>query len=171
MSYKTLGASLFFVLIGLGKAANAYVDSPRLSPAHPKAGELVKVEIRAGICDGFAGAENSAEVTQVGNHLHMKIAQLHDDDIDWCTLPLEIDYKFWVGRLPAGSYDLTVDTTYKAWYGPEIITTIGHLPFAVEPAGTPVSSVPTVSAVALVVLGLLLSSVATAFLLRHKRKV
>jgi len=163
MLCKTLGFIFLFLSIGYGVEAHAYINAPVLLPSHPKAGDFLQIEVRAGVCDGFPGAEDSAEVQRVGGEIHMLIPSIHDE-ADWCTLPLEIVYHFWIGSVPAGVYNLKVDRHYTPIFGQEVVETIGTTSFAVLSGASSATSVPSAGFGTLVFLALILTSLGVTWL-------
>ena len=141
MLLRTAGILVFLAFAGYATQAQAYIGAPVLLPSDPKAGQFLQIEVRAGVCDGFPGAENSAEVTRSGGEIHMLIPSIHDE-ADWCTLPFEIVYHFWIGSVPAGVYTLKVDRHYTPLFGQEVFESIGTIPFDVENQATSLVPIP-----------------------------
>src|SRR5689334_10415945 len=105
MPFKILGLTILFAALAYGTGALAYIETPVLLPSNPKAGQFLQIEVRAGVCDGFPGFQNSAEVTQSDGKIHMLIPSIHAES-DWCNLPPVTVYHFWMGKFPAGKYEL-----------------------------------------------------------------
>jgi hypothetical protein len=64
-------ASVAFVLGLAAPNAYAFFDPPWITPAAPRAGETVSVNIRGGICDTFFEWPGYPQLTQQGNAIHL----------------------------------------------------------------------------------------------------
>ena len=150
MSCKIFVFAILFATLAYGTEALAYIETPILMPSDPKAGQFLQIEVRAGICDGFPGFQNSAEVTQSHGKIHMLIPSIHAES-DWCNLPLVIVYHFWMGKFPAGKYELSVDRSYVSWFG-TVVKPIGSLTFSVTDNPNPALYILATTNGALIVL-------------------
>ena len=169
--HRAFARALALVLISsvafAARSAHAFFDPPWITPAAPRAGEVVSVNIRGGICDGIIEWPGYPQLTQQGNVIHIVEYGVHVDFVDWCiygtgtvTVP--------IGAFQSGSYTLTVDFAYDdALYGPTIIT-LGVLPFTVTGV-TPAKPVPTTNLTSLLALLLLVVSLAV-WAMRNRRQ-
>jgi hypothetical protein len=118
-------------LLGLA-APNAYAffDPPWITPAAPRAGEMVSVNIRGGICDSIFFSPGYPQVTQQGNAIHLLEYGHHWDTEDLCIYDIGVLSEP-VGAYEPGDYTLTVEMIYDDFlYGPTIMT-VGVVSFTV----------------------------------------
>jgi hypothetical protein len=138
-SEVTLVLSLVFAV----QTAQAFFDPPWITPAAPRAGALVSVNIHGGICDAIFEWPGYPQLTQQGNAVRIVEYGAHVDFVDWCIYGVGTLTEP-IGNFPPGDYTLTVDLLYDdLLYGPTIMT-IGVIPFTVTGA-TPLESVPTLN--------------------------
>jgi hypothetical protein len=144
-----LGLALEFA----APSAHAFFDPPWITPAAPRAGEIVSVSIRGGICDAIFERPGFPQITRQGNVIRILEYGHHWDDVDLCiynvgTLTQPI------GSFAEGSYTLTVDFVYPDILGPTTIT-LGTIPLTVSgvpPTATPVPALTALGRVALLIL-------------------
>ncbi|MEO8670621.1 MAG: hypothetical protein ABI411_04845 [Tahibacter sp.] len=132
-----------WLLVLCTAAASAYINLPVLSPEDPQAGQQVAILIRAGFCDGFPGAVDSAVVTQAGNNIRVLLESNHEED-SFCVLPPVSDYRFTIGAFYSGTYSVQVNRWYTPQVGPVITETLAVLTMEVS-GGLGAASVPTIS--------------------------
>ena len=120
-----LGVALSFV----GRSAEAFFDTPYVTPEHPVTGETISVNVRGGQCDALMGAI-PPQITQDGSSIRILFWSVHYTDSELCflgvgtaTLP--------VGSYSAGNYTLQVDRFYGNILGETIYETLGVIPFTV----------------------------------------
>jgi hypothetical protein len=118
-------------------SAHAFFDTPWITPAAPRAGEIVSVNIRGGICDGIFEHPGYPQITRQGNAIRLLEYGHHWDSPDLCiydigTLVQPID------TFPPGDYTLTVDFIYPDVLGPTTVT-LGTIPFTVAGIPPPVA--------------------------------
>jgi len=122
----TLVLSLVFAV----QTAQAFFDPPWITPAVPRAGEMVSVNIRGGICDSIFFSPGYPQVTQQGNAIHLLEYGHHWDTQDLCIYDIGVLSEP-VGAYALGDYVLTVEMIYDDFlYGPTIMT-LGVVPFTV----------------------------------------
>jgi hypothetical protein len=135
----TLVLSLVFAVPN----AQAFFDAPWITPAAPRAGTAVSVNIHGGICDAIFEWPGYPQVTLEGNAVRIVEYGAHVDFVDWCIYGVGTLTEP-IGTFPPGDYTLTVDLFYDdLLYGPTTMT-IGVVPFTVTGA-TPVDPVPTLN--------------------------
>ena len=132
---------LALVLVLAAPSAHAFFDPPWITPAAPRAGEIVSVSIHGGICDAILEHAGYPQITQAGNSIRIVEYGDHVDTVDWCiygvgTLTVPI------GAFQAGDYTLTVDFTYDNYPLGLTTITLGVIPFTVAGV-TSAASVPT----------------------------
>ncbi len=169
--HKAFARALAFVLISsvafAARSAYAFFDPPWITPATPRAGETVSVNIHGGICDAILEQPDYPQITQEGGSIRILEYGDHVDFEDWCiygvgtvTVP--------IGAFLPGDYALTVDFLYNDFlYGPTTIT-LGVIPFTVTGV-TPAKAVPTTNLTSLLTLLLLVAGLA-AGALRNRRQ-
>ena len=109
------------------------------TPAAPRAGETVSVNIRGGICDSIFFRPGYPQITQVGNDIRILEYGHHWDTFDLCVYDIGT-LTTPVGTFSAGDYMLTVDFIYPDMLGPTPLT-LGVIPFTVSGV-SPLASVP-----------------------------
>jgi phosphoglycerol transferase MdoB-like AlkP superfamily enzyme len=141
------------------RTAQAFFDPPWITPAAPRAGEIVSVNIRMGVCDAIAFNPIYPQVTQNSNAIRVIEYGDHVTFQDFCIFDIgtAVDP---IGAFPPGDYTVTVDFLYDDFlYGPTIVN-LGIIPFTVSGETTaqpvPTSSPPTLFALLLFVFGLAL---------------
>ncbi|MGA8276733.1 MAG: hypothetical protein WB784_00830 [Rhodanobacteraceae bacterium] len=136
--------------------AEAFVDPPTLSPAHPLAGDTISVNLYAGVCDAFTDDIDETDITQNGNAIRILIDGIHHTDSAICIYP-SFNYVYPVGAFPPGSYTLQVDRRYQDIVGPVVIETLGIIPFTVAGVAGQATPLPTIGKLAsLILLGTIL---------------
>ena len=155
---------LLFALVA--QTAHAFFDPPWITPETPRAGELVSVNIRGGICDAIFERPGYPQITQEGNAIRIVEYGHHETFADFCIYGIGTLTEP-IGAFAPGDYTLTVDFFYDNYpYGYAIIT-LGVIPFTVTGV-TPAAPVPTTGLSGLVVLLFLLPGLAV-WILRIRR--
>jgi hypothetical protein len=167
IAMRTCLAGLALSALLFSAPAPAFVDPPTLSPEHPVAGDLISVQIYAGICDAFTDDVDETDISIKGNQIRMLIDGLHYSDSAICIYP-KIHYVFPVGRFTEGGYVLQVDRRYQNFNGLVVIETLAITSFNVAGAPGQVTAIPTLGpyAMGLLVCGLILGA---AFVVRRRR--
>jgi len=62
---------LIVLFLACAQTAHAFIDPPWITPADPRAGEIVSVNIRMGICDAIAEEPGYPQITQEGNAIRI----------------------------------------------------------------------------------------------------
>jgi hypothetical protein len=141
MFRRFIEATLLLLLAFAAPSAQAFFDPPWITPAVPRAGALVSVNIHGGICDAIFEWSGYPQVTRQGNAVRIVEYGAHVDFVDWCIYGVGTLAEP-IGNFPPGDYTLTVDLLYdNLLYGPTTMT-IGVVPFTVTSATT-VEPVPT----------------------------
>jgi|GEM_PF-706599 len=151
----------------LAPAAQAFVDPPWITPAEPRAGEVVSVNTRMGICDVVIFRPGYPQITREGNAIRFLMYGHHYwEGDDRCYYPIGTGTEP-IGAFSPGNYSLTVDMLYVDYFGEPQILKIGVIPFTVTGV-VPAVPVSTLSPSGLVSL-LLLVSVFAGWTLRTRR--
>jgi hypothetical protein len=140
-------------------------DPSWITPAAPRAGEIVSVNIRGEICDGIFERPGYPQITRQGNSIRLLEYGHHWDSPDLCiydigTLVQPID------AFPSGDYTLTVDFIYPDVLGPTTAT-LGTIPFTIVGV-TSVAPIPALTTTGRSAL-LMLVSVAALTHMRSRR--
>jgi hypothetical protein len=136
---------IFAVALALGvEDAQAFFDLPWITPAVPRAGQGVSINVHGGTCDVFVDAPTYPRITIQDTAIHVVRYGWHETFQDFCI------FEDWtitdlIGPLSQGDYTVTVDFLYDdPLFGPTTIN-LGVVPFTV--AGmTPSTSVPMLGA-------------------------
>jgi len=125
----------------LAPSAHAFFDPPWVTPALPRAGEVVYLNVSGGICDVFLSVPGYPEVTQQGTAIHVVEYGHHETFQDFCI------YGLWtvavpIGALASGDYTVTADFLYDDPLTGLTTVNLGVVPFTVVAAPT-VMPVPT----------------------------
>lgn len=164
---RRLAAMSALLFAFVAQTAHAFFDPPWITPETPRAGELVSVNIRGGICDAIFERPGYPQITQEGNAIRIVEYGHHETFADFCIYGIGTLTEP-IGAFTPGDYTLTVDFFYDNYpYGYATIT-LGVIPFTVTGAA-PAASVPTTSLLGLAALLLLLPSVAV-WILRSRRR-
>lgn len=157
------------IVLGLAaSSAHAFFDPPWITPALPRAGEVVSVNIRDGVCDAIFEHAGFPQITQQGNSIHLLEYGDHAATGDLCVYDTGHLVRP-VGAFPPGDYTVTVDFTYDNYpFGYETIT-LGVVPFSVV-GTTPAVPVPAASSLWKFVLVMVMSGI-SARALRVRRQV
>jgi hypothetical protein len=165
MSLRRIAPALAIGFAFAASDAQAFFDPPWITPVAPRAGEIVSVNIRGGVCDAIFEHAGFPQLTQQDNSIHLleygdraATGDLCVYDIGHLARP--------IGVFPPGDYTVTVDFTYENYpFGYETIT-LGIVPFAVVGA-TSAAPVPATSLLWKFVLLALISGIgARAFQMR-----
>jgi hypothetical protein len=123
------------------RTAEAFFDPPWVTPAAPRVGDVVSVNIHGGICDAIFQWPGYPQITQHGNSIHVVEYGQHWETVDLCVFGTGQLVEP-IGSFPPGDYVVTVDLNYEDFlYGPSTLN-IGTVPFTVTGAA-PVVPVPT----------------------------
>ena len=128
--FVSITAALLLAM--MSSSAQAFFDPPWITPAAPRAGETVSVNIRGGICDGVFEHPGFPQITRQGNSVRLLEYGHHWDSSDLCIYDIGTLAQP-IGAFPPGNYTLTVDFVYPDVLGPTVIT-LGSVPFAVTGA-------------------------------------
>jgi hypothetical protein len=145
----------------------AFFDPPWITPAAPRAGEVVSVNIRDGVCDAIFEHPGFPQITQQGNSIHLVEYGDHATTGDLCVYDIGHLVRP-IGTFSPGDYTVTVDFTYENYpFGYETVT-LGVVPLTVVGATSAVP-VPAVSSSWNVVLLAMISGAAVG-VLRMRRQ-
>lgn len=129
--FKLRAASTMAMLFALvTQTAHAFFDPPWITPAAPRAGEVVSVNIRGGICDAILEWPGYPQITQEGNAVRILEYGYHVDFEDLCIYGVGTLTEP-IGAFPPGDYTLTVDFLYNDFAFGYTIITLGVVPFTV----------------------------------------
>jgi len=158
--FKHWAMRLSIALSGfVAPAAQAFVDPPWITPAEPRAGEVVSVNTRMGICDVVIFSPSYPQVTQEGNAIRIvEYGNHYLEGDERCVYPIGTGAEP-IGTFPPGDYTVTVDFLYEDYPFGYAITTLGVIPFTVTRAVT-AAPVPAFGPSGLFVLLLLVSGLA-----------
>jgi hypothetical protein len=110
--------------------ARAFFDPPWITPASPRTGETVSVNIRDGVCDAIFFRPGYPQITREGNEIHLVEFGQHWDTGDLCVF--EIGHLVEpIGTFAPGDYTITVDFTYEDYPLGYSTITLGTVPFTV----------------------------------------
>lgn len=166
MRFHRLGKVLVVALAMRAGRASAFLDPPYISPAQPRAGEMVVVNIHGGVCDAIVGLPGYPQITVQGNDIHMLLFSVHYDDPELCNLGTGTA-TFALGAYSVGSHTLIVERRYMTISGPWAEETLGIIPFAVASASQRPTEASTLNAAGLA--ALLLALIAAAHLTLRSR--
>jgi hypothetical protein len=140
---RFLSVSIALLLATMSPNARAFFDPPWITPAFPRVGQAVSVNIRGGICDSIFFRPGYPQITQQGNAIrileyghHWETSDLCAYDIGTLTEP--------IGTYPPGDYTLTVDFIYEDYPFGYTTLALGVVPFVVTDAKS-VTPIPVVS--------------------------
>ena len=139
--------------------SHAYINTPFITPTSPAAGQMLSINVDAGVCDGIISEPGYPQVSQVGGDVRIVLAALRYTDSEECILPSGVATVSF-GTLPEGSYQVTVDVFYYAGFGTPTIETIGVLPLVVRAAAVGPVGAPATTPMGLAMLVTLLMGVA-----------
>jgi hypothetical protein len=124
----------------------AFLDPPYVTPANPKAGDSVSVNIYGGGCDLIDyGINWPPPVSRAGSAITILFTGVHEGDPEWCFYNVGTA-TYPVGTFPPGAYTLDVERRYTTVFGEWTQETLGIIPFIVAgvpskpPAEAPASS-------------------------------
>jgi hypothetical protein len=133
--------NLAVVLALASPSAQAFFDPPWITPAAPRAGEMVSISIHGGVCDAIFFRPGYPQITQDGNSV--RIVEYGDHVTlgdEWCIYGIGTLTEP-IGAFPPGDYTLTVDLVYDNYPFGLGTMTIGVIPFTVTGV-TPSAPVP-----------------------------
>ena len=135
------------------------VDTPVIDPPNPVAGQTVSVELHGGACvlylDDPAGQPST--VKRDGSTIVLTVQAIVGPS-GFCVYPIGAIYPFPIGAYGPGNYTVEVDAQYQLFLGDYVTQTLGVLSFTVSNA----ESVPMLSTLSLVLMGLILLAAAMA---------
>ena len=134
---------LVVALVLTAPSAYAFFDPPWITPAEPRAGEAVSVNIHGGICDGIFERPGYPLITQQGNAIQLIEYGHHWEDQDLCIYGIGTLSEP-IGAFAPGDYTVSVELFYVDELGFPQALTIGVIPFTVTGA-TPATPVPAFS--------------------------
>jgi hypothetical protein len=159
-------ASVAFVFGLAAPSTYAFFDPPWITPAAPRAGETVSVNIRDGICDAIFEWPGYPQLTQEGNAIHLIEYGQHWDTVDLCVFDIG-QLTEPLGVFPPGDYVLTVDFRYEDFlYGPTTMT-LGVVPFTVT-GTTTAAPIPATGVFGRLAIVILISGLAIGTLLNRR---
>ena len=136
--------ALAVVLVFAAQDAQAFFDPPWITPAAPRAGEPVSLNVSGGICDVFVERPGYPQVSRNADEVRIVEYGNRETFDDFCI------YGVWsvtqpIGAFPPGAYTLTIDFTHENCpFGYETVT-VGVIPFSVAGAMIAAAPVPAVS--------------------------
>lgn len=149
----------------VAQTAHAFFDPPWVTPAAPRAGEIVSVNIRGGGCDAIFERPGYPQIARKGNSV--RLVEYGDRaPSGWCIYDVGTLNEP-IGAFPSGDYTVIVDFAYYDLLGPTTIN-LGVIPFTVTGA-TYAASVPAADSPALFALLLLVSGLALCVLRASRR--
>jgi len=149
---------LMALLVFVAPAAQAFIDPPWITPATPRAGDVVSINIRLGICDAIGERPGYPQVTQEGSAIRIVEYGAHWENDELCGFGVGTVTDS-VGSFPPGDYELTVDLAYVDELGFPHILAVGTVPFSVIGIA-PVTSIPTINFSGQLVLTLFIAGLA-----------
>jgi hypothetical protein len=122
MSVRRIVPILAIVLALGAQDARAFFDPPWITPAAPRAGEVVSVNIRGGVCDAIFEHLGFPQITQQGNSIHLLEYGDRAATGDLCVYTTGHLVQP-IGAFSPGDYAVTVDFTYENYpFGYETTT-------------------------------------------------
>ena len=158
--------SMLFLASGT-QTARAFIDPPWITPAEPRAGEIVSVNIRMGICDAIIFRPGYPQITREGKAIHILEYGNRIDFEDFCIYPIATSAES-IGSFTPGDYALTVDFIYENYPDGYATITLGVVPFTVTRAPL-AAPVPTTHPLGLFALMLLLTHLGVCTLRAQER--
>jgi len=148
--------SLILLFAFVTQTAHAFIDPPWITPAEPRAGEIVSVNVRMGICDATAEEPGYPQITRDGIAIRIIEFGTHRDSMDQCIFGVGTATDP-IGAFPPGDYVLTVDFLYDNFPVGYTIVTLGVIPFTIggtQPGiAVPASNWPGLFALAFLLTG------------------
>jgi hypothetical protein len=123
-------AALALPFLLFANSAAAFIDPPYLTPEQPTAGDIITLNIRAGVCDGIGSGHGYPRINQEGTHIRIVVWSVTYHDSELCFLPIFTN-TIAVGAYPAGSYTLQVDRDYFDGGGDLRTESLDTIPFTV----------------------------------------
>src|SRR5262245_31551055 len=99
---------LVLALASVARSAHAFFDPPWITPAAPRAGEVVAVNIRDGICDAIFEHPGFPQITRQGNSVRVLEYGHHWETSDLCVYDIG-HLAEPIGAFSPGDYVVTVD--------------------------------------------------------------
>jgi len=129
MRWFVLACALFV------QSASAYFDAPYITPANPRAGEQLTINMDQGVCDSVVGEPGYPQVTQDGRSIRVLLFAFRYDNPIFCIFPHNTAVVPF-GSFPAGTYSVTIDVFYYGLHGTPQTATLAVLPIVVSGAGS-----------------------------------
>lgn len=168
MGCRQLAIAWLLALLSL--PAQAFFDTPYVTPANPHTNETVYVSLRSGECDSTLSLPGYPQITRQGTSINVRFWGARATDPEFCYYPVGTRVQE-VGAFPPGNYVLIVELAYQSRQPPSgvHIDTLGVVPFTVVGGPTPSTPIgaPTLGMPGLFLIALLLAS-AAAFTLRKR---
>ena len=158
---------LIVALAFVAPGAEAFFDPPWITPAAPRAGEIVSVNIRDGICDAIFSWPGYPQITQEGNEIRLVEYGKHWDTADLCIFDIG-HLAEPIGVFAPGDYTVTVDFTYEDYPFGDTTIPLGVIPFTVTGVTSAVS-VPTSTTTGIFALLIFVSGAALRALWMRRR--
>ena len=161
---RIAGVALTLALVA--PRAYAFFDPPWITPAAPRAGEVVFVNLREGVCDAVVEHPGFPQLASEGNSVRFREYGHHYEPSELCVYDIGQSIQP-IGSFPPGNYTLTVEFTYDDYPFGEQTLTVGVVPFAVAGFAPP-ASVPTLSRLSGFALLVVISCAAIPILRRRR---
>jgi hypothetical protein len=145
----------------------AFFDPPWVTPAAPRAGEVVSINISGGVCDAIFEHPGFPQITRQGNSINLLEYGDHAATDDLCVYGIGHLVQP-IGVFTPGDYTVTVDFTYENYpFGYETVT-LGVVPFTVAGATSAASGPVVSSSWKFVLLTLIFGMAARALCMRRR---
>jgi len=143
-------AALLFVFAA--PSARAFFDPPWITPTDLRAGEVVSVNIRGGVCDSIFFRPGYPQITLQGKTIRILEYGHHWDTADLCIYDIGTLIAP-IGAFPPGEYTLAIDFVYEDYPNGYTTANLGVVPFVVTgvTSAAPVPALGATSATMLVV--------------------
>jgi len=152
-------AGIIAVAVFVSSTANAFFDTPYITPAQPMAGEPMVVNIRGGNCDALFSLPGFPRITQVGNDIRIVYYSFHSDDIEFCIFDVATAHLPIDGQ-PPGTYSYSIARVYNNFLNQEVEETLGVVPVTVIGGSVDAQPVPILGRVGVTVLMVALAAAA-----------
>jgi hypothetical protein len=152
------------------RSAHAFLDPPYLTPEHPIAGDVVKVNIYGGDCDGIVGIEGWPHITRQGDAIRIDLWSTSNTDPLLCNIGVGTA-TYAIGAYQAGSYIVQIDREFMGDLGGIRTETLGIIPFTVTGSFAQAAPLPSLQGWGLGVLGFALFVVALSTMRRRSLAV
>jgi hypothetical protein len=134
-SHRIVSLVIVWMLALTASSAHAFFDPPWITPAAPRAGDSVSLNVSGGICDVFVEWPGYPQITRTGNSIRIVEYGNHETFEDFCN------YGYWtvtepIGAFASGDYTITVDFVYDDYPFGLATVTLGVIPFSVVGAAS-----------------------------------